>query len=323
MSILPWLEPALTRLVERRRAETFPHALLLVGPVGVGKRTLAAAVARMLVCEQPTAAGSCGECRACRLIAAGTHPDVREVVPEEGKRVIRIDQVRALCDFLMLKSQYAGYRVGVLAPAEAMNVNAANSLLKTLEEPPADAVLLLVSHQPAGLPATIRSRCQQISIPVPERREAEGWLHSQGEEDAKSCLDLAGGAPLRAIEYARAGMVAAQRELIGALADVRSGRLDPVAAAAAWSGRQEALIELLVHLVSRAIRAASIPGQRLHDAMDGLDLIRMHEYLDTLLEARRLASHPLNEQLVLEQLFIDWFALCRRSTTGKAHAGTS
>lgn len=256
------------------------------------------------------------------MVAAGTHPDRRELVPEEGKRTIKIDQIRALNDFLLLKSQYAGFRVATIDPAEGMNPNAANALLKTLEEPPPGAVLLLVSQRPAGLPATIRSRCQRLAVAAPPAETARAWLGARPDAaQAIACLGLAAGAPLQAIKLAEAGAGQRYRDLLAALAELSAERADPVTVAGQWSGHCELLVDLLMHVLARLIRAAVGPSfaddaMSLPPALLGLDSIELQYYLDKLLEARRQLAHPLNEQLVLEQLFIDWCELCRRSAAG-------
>ena len=223
----PWNEPVLRAF--RARLGRLPHALLVHGAPGVGKLALAERMARLLLCEHADEARRpCGECDGCRWFIAGSHPDFRRlepealakqpVEPEEGEEgageatparrtrqpslQIKIEQVRALSDFLNLRSHRGRLRVALVHPAEDMNENAANALLKGLEEPPAGAVFILVSHRPARLPATIRSRCVALAVPVPARDVALEWLASQHAKDAERWLAYAGGAPLKALGYA-------------------------------------------------------------------------------------------------------------------------
>lgn len=215
----PWNQALFESL--RRRTERFPHALLILGPRGTGKLALAERVAQYLLCENP-ARKPCGSCEGCRWFAAGSHPDFRRVEPEalarepigepeEGeapaKRAkpsteIKVEQVRELAGFLNLGSHRGRLRVALVHPAEDMNANAANALLKGLEEPPAGAVFLLISHRPARLPPTIRSRCIALPVPIPPREAALQWLKAEGALDAERWLAYAGGAPLMALEYA-------------------------------------------------------------------------------------------------------------------------
>jgi DNA polymerase III subunit delta' len=216
----PWNEPLFEAL--KARTERFPHALLIHGARGTGKLALAERVAQFLLCEDP-ARGPCGRCEGCRWFAAGSHPDFRRIEPEalakepalepeEGadapaKRArpsteIKIEQVRDLAGFLNLGSHRGRLRVALVHPAEDMNPNAANALLKGLEEPPAAAVFLLVSHRPSQLLPTIRSRCVALAVPIPPPAAALQWLTEQGAANPGRWLAYAGGAPLQALEHA-------------------------------------------------------------------------------------------------------------------------
>lgn len=223
----PWNEPLLEAF--RGRLERLPHALLVHGAPGVGKLALAERMAQLILCEHAEAARRpCGTCEACRWFLGGNHPDFRRVEPEaiakqpveaeqgeEGaaepspaRRTrqpslqIRIEQVRELGDFLNLRSHRGRLRVALVHPAEDMNENAANALLKGLEEPPSGAAFILVSHRPARLPATIRSRCVALAVPLPPKEVALKWLAAQNVKDAERWLAYAGGAPLKALDYA-------------------------------------------------------------------------------------------------------------------------
>lgn len=236
----PWNEPLLDSL--RQRLATLPHALLLHGPKGVGKLALAERAAQMLVCEAKSGPRPCGHCEGCRWFTAGSHPDFRRVEPEalapqaaqaeEGEAPaeaaparkgkpsleIKVDQVRQLADFLNVNSHRGGRRIALVHPAEDMNANAANALLKALEEPPPGAMFILVSHRPARLLPTIRSRCVAVPVPVPPREVASRWLASQKLADAGRWLAYAGGAPLLALEYAESAA-----EIDRLLGQVRAG----------------------------------------------------------------------------------------------------
>jgi DNA polymerase III subunit delta' len=222
----PWNEPIFEAL--KRTRERLPHALLVHGPRGVGKLALAERLAQLLLCEHADAAARpCGSCDGCRWYLGGNHPDFRRLEPEaiarmppepeaeeEGSEAparrtkqpslfITVDQVRALAGFLNLRSHRGALRVALLHPAEDLyQPNAANALLKSLEEPPAGAVFILVSHRPARLLPTVRSRCVAVPVPVPSQDAALGWLAGQGVENAERWLAFAGGAPLQALAYA-------------------------------------------------------------------------------------------------------------------------
>jgi DNA polymerase-3 subunit delta' len=217
----PWNEPVFESL--KRRIDTLPHALLVHGPRGVGKLALAERLGQLLLCEAGDPQRKpCGVCEGCRWYLGGNHPDFRRVEPEalapqpetegeegavsarKGKpsQDIRIDQVRQLADFLNIGSHRGRRRVALVHPAEAMNPAAANALLKGLEEPPAGAMFILVAHRPMHLLATIRSRCVAVPVPVPAREAGLKWLAAQELPQAERWLAYAGGAPLRALDYA-------------------------------------------------------------------------------------------------------------------------
>jgi len=160
----PWHQDAWERLRQRRDRDAMPHALLLAGPAGLGKRAFLERLQRGLLCGQPINGDACGQCRACNLLEAGTHPDridVRFELNTSGKlrKEIIVNQIRDLSARLAMASQLGGWQVASIDPADSMNAAAANALLKTLEEPTPASVLVLVADAPWRLTATIRSRC--------------------------------------------------------------------------------------------------------------------------------------------------------------------
>ncbi len=234
---LPWHEPLWRQFQQRRAADRLPHALLLAGPAGLGKLAFAKRLARALLCETPDGEGdACGRCRSCRLFQAGSHPDYRMEQPAEEGKAIRIDPIRELCAFLGFTAQYGGYKIALLEPADRLNLNAANSLLKTLEEPPGDCLLLLVTAHPARLPATVRSRCQKVSFVPPPPSVARAWLAARMNRGPGPpvLLDIAGGAPLAALAYADGERWRRRQELVEHYEQVLAGRADPVRAAELW-----------------------------------------------------------------------------------------
>ena len=221
-----WNQPILDSL--KGRLDRLPHAILLHGPRGIGKLALAETMAQFLLCEnKELGQRPCGRCDACRWYLGGNHPDFRRLEPEAIAKVpppveeeegpseaparrakqpslfIAVDQIRDLAGFLNLRSHRGGLRVALIHPAEDLYLpNAANALLKSLEEPPAGAVFILVSHRPARLLPTVRSRCVAIPVPIPSRDAALAWLGGQGVQNADRWLGFAGGAPLQALAYA-------------------------------------------------------------------------------------------------------------------------
>jgi DNA polymerase-3 subunit delta' len=222
---LPWHTEALQR--ELAAADRLPHALLLLGTPGIGKSRYAEALAAALLCESPEPDGrACGRCDACGWVGADSHPDLRRIglhVDEDGKvaREIRIEQVRALADFLVVGGHRGGRRVVVIDPADALNAVTANALLKTLEEPGDGLVFVLATSRPDAIPATIRSRCQVRVLEGPSLDVGSAWIQGQTgctPAEAGTWMAMAGGAPLHAAGFAEPGQAAAHRALLEAVA---------------------------------------------------------------------------------------------------------
>ncbi|WP_066076661.1 DNA polymerase III subunit delta' [Bergeriella denitrificans] len=182
-----------------------PNAWLFTGRENTGKTAFARFTAQALLCETPAAGCEpCGSCASCHLFLQGAHPDFYELAPEmpeegAGSRKllqIKIDAVRGIVEQIYLTGVRGGRRVVLVHPAEALNVQAANGLLKVLEEPPPHVVFLLVTHNRDKLLPTIKSRCRQMLLPAPTRDEALRYLEAQGVDDAASLLAFHSGAPL-------------------------------------------------------------------------------------------------------------------------------
>jgi DNA polymerase III subunit delta' len=199
---LPWLTEIQQRTNRALDEQRLGHAPLITGPEGVGKHLLADWLVRRLLCLQPGSGQACGHCRSCQLMDSGSHPDFFAVGIPEDKKEIPVDAIRALSEKLVLTPKVGSNRAGMIDVAEAMNINAANALLKTLEEPSDNAWLVLISHQPGRLPATIRSRCQPIAVHPPAREVAQTWLAEECPQHhhdlLAQVLSLTADAPLAA-----------------------------------------------------------------------------------------------------------------------------
>jgi len=320
---LPWQIPLWDGLIARVRTDSLPHALLFTGSTGYGKSVLAEALIHGLLCQSPADSGAaCGQCQSCHLLAAGTHPDLMWLEPEEAGKAIPVDRIRASGEFFALKGQYGGRQIVFINPAEAMNRHAANSLLKTLEEPTDDALLILISSQPSLLLPTIRSRCQQVVFPRPEAQISESWLQAQlmdvGDPGTiRNLLALSNGAPLAARALHETGGLAARCELASLWAGVAEGKTDPLVCAKQWSelGLPKATRWLgswvmdLIRLKSGVDPVAITNGDlrpQLQKLVAGLELKRLFAYLEQITETARWANGQLNAQLAMEDLMVSW-----------------
>lgn len=324
---LPWHDDAFRQLLALQASARLGHAWLFAGHPGTGKLTLAIAFAQALFCSAPAGGRACGACQDCHLFSVGTHPDFRLVQPE--KKLITVDQIRDTIEFAQNTSRRGGMKVMVFEPAEAMNLNAANALLKLLEEPPQRTLLLLVSHQPGSLLATIRSRCQVLRCGLPPRALAISWLQSQGfSGDAEAALQRAGGAPLRALAQNDAATQAERQLVLQCLQGLAAGKLQPVEAAKKCEKFNIAAtidyqLACAAELSASAQGARNLQGADLLPLAELLQLTRqpaafirlLHRLYGELQDARRIAtaSNNANQALVLEALFGRWAQLGRRS----------
>lgn len=324
----PWQEEVWNRLADMRGR--LPHALLFHGRPGIGKLHLAEVLARSLLCENQSKGGlACGACPACGWFAGGNHPDFRLVQPEslapaeadseaeegveEGKKKpskqIKIKQIQELSDFLNVGSHRNGYRVVLIHPAEAMNPNAANALLKGLEEPTAGVVFLLVSHQPSRLLPTVRSRCHALALSLPPRESSLRWLQEQGSKTTAAELAFAGDAPLEAASLqdeeavARRGLI----ELLGqpatsalTLSDFCQ-RMQP-GPVADWMLKWT---YDLIAMASGGNARYNIDQEKklsnLLQTMPKPNLLRFYRALSSM---KAISEHPLNARLFFDDLFI-------------------
>lgn len=324
--------------LQTRRAQ-LPHALLLSGQAGIGKFDLAWAFAASILCESPSADGlACAHCLACNWFPQGNHPDFRLLQPdalaeadgdgEDGKKKasqqITIDQVRALDAFFTVGTHRSGLRIILVNPAEAMNRNTANALLKTLEEPAPGTLFLLVSNEPLRLLPTIRSRSQTVPVPVPGNGAATAVLAAAGIPDAEVWLALAGGAPRLALELAQAGQGAWLDLLVKALEAGRgvdvlgvAGEIDRTLKAAKGKLTLRQVVEWIQKwVVDLNLAGSGLPiryflrQQATIGALAGsaaqTGLIAFHR---GLLRRRREVEQPLNARLFLEALLLEYRTL--------------
>ncbi|MDM8564588.1 DNA polymerase III subunit delta' [Candidatus Halobeggiatoa sp. HSG11] len=315
-NILPWHES----LWQQTLSRNLPHALLLSGPQGMGKGLFARNLAETLLCEQKQA---CGDCKPCYLLKANTHPDLLLVQPADIGKQIAVDQIRSMIKFCALTAKYESYQIVIIEPAEAMNRNAANSLLKLLEEPPAYTLIMLVSNNPMVLAATIRSRCQKLDFSWPDKNLTHNWLNEQlsNKNHTDLLLNLSSQAPLAAKDLADS--MSKRQELFDSLMTLSTN--DPVKIAANWAKMEVvSVLKWLLSWTADVIRY-SATGQTQHlvnqdqlgslqNFANHLNLQRLFKVLDLQQEAYQLLTGNTNikPQGLLETIAIAWVDLKRR-----------
>jgi len=318
---LPWHHEPWELLSTARNSDRLPHALLLVGSAGLGKWQFAQQLAHSLLCQSPDQSGHpCNSCQSCHLFHAGTHSDLQKVVPDPESKSgdIRIDDIRQMSNKEALTAQAGGYKVILIHPAERMTAAAANSLLKTLEEPTAQTRIILVSSYPHRLPATIRSRCQQIRFTAPANEAATQWLQQQGvTRDIATLLGLSGGSPLAALALSQPEIMQERSQQLAEFLALAKGEADLTTVAARWAKLDQSrtltwLSGWLIDIIRLQVADGAVelfnPDQReiLHTVGKRLKSKLLHQLLEAVHEARRLADSTLNSQLILEDLLIRW-----------------
>jgi len=304
--IYPWLEAANTEFSERFTEDRLPHALLLFGPRDTGKTQLAASFVASILClenQHP----ACGSCRSCRLLISGAHPDRQEITFEEHpktglmRKELVVDQVRRLIAGLSLTNTVSRRKAAFIHPVEASNRSTANALLKTLEEPPGETVLVLVSHDTGHLPATIRSRCQNLRVCPADSQSAIGWMCSEVKitpEEAETALQAAAGSPLKAVRMIRDGSIEHYHRVISILADLRSRRTGAGPAVAALNDVDPELLWSWISLSA----AEELKGVIENPAI-AIQVARLQSLAD---RNRGLLPTPVRKDFLLQDWLIQW-----------------
>ncbi|MGN8276063.1 DNA polymerase III subunit delta' [Pseudomonas sp. SMN5] len=323
----PWQDSLWQQLAGRAQ---HAHAYLLHGPAGIGKRALAERLMASLLCHSPNASNACGECKSCLLLKAGSHPDNYVLEPEEADKAIKVDQVRDLVSFVVQTAQMGGRKVVLIEPVESMNINAANALLKSLEEPSGDTVLLLVSHQPSRLLPTIKSRCVQQACPLPSEAMSLQWLAQalpdSSDVERVELLTLAAGSPLAAVSLQAQGVREQRALVVDGVKKLLKQQQSPTQLAEGWNA-----IPLLLLFDWFCDWSSLILRYQLTEDEAGLGLTDMRkviQYLaqkssqdkilniqDWILAQRQkvLSKANLNRVLLLEALLVQWASLPGRN----------
>jgi len=343
--LYPWTEAAFDAFFSSKDRQA--HAYLLAGQSGLGKTAFAEQLVKTMLCKEQ-GDDACGACQSCKLLESGSHPDLHVLQSEkrtleindlfasfapryledESKRkrrkkpsaVIAIDQVRAVIPDINMRPHLSACRIIILNTAEDLNINAANSLLKSLEEPPSECFFLLISHEPGRLMPTLRSRCNRIDFRTPDKAQVMEWLNNQlpGRSDTAELLDRAAGIPLRALALADDVLNTDESRIFQLMLQLANRQIDPVTAAAELIKKIE-LIEVLTSvqvMISRIIRLKMADRDDsvvkkdnekvLIDIGKRLNFKQLYTFLDDLSVSKQLAGGPLDDTLALESGLISW-----------------
>jgi DNA polymerase III subunit delta' len=311
---LPWLQDSQQQLRHALSAQRLPHSLLLLSAPGLGAEQLTHWMTALALCEAP-GRRPCGVCASCQLLRADSHPDVHVVRLEEDAQQIKVDQVRELIESLSLKSYRGGFKLGIIESAEALNANGANAFLKTLEEPTANTLLVMIARPNHRLPATIASRCLRMTLRPPAKQVALAWLvaNSPGTKNWDAALALAAAAPLLALQMDAAGLGSLDAEMHKSMLELSAGSVDITLLADSWARSNPGLrIIWLENWITQRVHA-EVTTAHSHQTAEPVGLpaallkpkIRaLFELLDAAREIRRFASTGMNQQLALEAFLI-------------------
>ncbi|MFI8374406.1 DNA polymerase III subunit delta' [Pseudomonas helleri] len=302
----PWQDSLWQQMAGRAQ---HAHAYLLHGPAGIGKRALAERLMASLLCKQPVGLEACGSCKSCSLLAAGSHPDNYILEPEEADKAIKVDQVRELVNFVVQTAQLGGRKVVLVEPVESMNVNAANALLKSLEEPSGNTILLLVSHQSSRLLPTIRSRCVQQACPLPSEVMSLEWLAKAlpecSDTERRELLTLAAGSPLAAVKLQAQGVREQRAAVVEGVKKLLKREISATQLAESWNA-----IPLLLLFDWFCDWSSLILRYQLTQDEAGLGLDDMRKVLQYLAQ-----KTPQDKVLAIQ----DWILAQRQKVLGKAN----
>ena len=346
--IFAWQQSDWQQLARDRNKQH--HGLLINGQTGIGKREFALALCQYLLCAEVSEADNlpCGQCQNCRLFVAATHPDFHVLTSEmeaaEGRlpllssysnryleskkrdkktkhsRIISIDQVRELIERFSTHAHISATKLALILPADCMNINAANALLKLLEEPPPDSVFILVTAHPSRLPATIRSRCMTHTLAKPDVESALALLaEHRPEQPAELALMLANGCPLEAQQLVDSGFLQHHQNCLNGFSAVVTGRIGALELAGQLNKLDfERLLIWFHRFVAELIKCCVTDVKPHWQGSISIDLKpvsveRLYRLYDRISYYRRIAREPLNEQLALEDLVLGFQRLWQRA----------
>lgn len=318
--LYPWQQKQWDNLFLAKKDQRLPHALLLSGPKGVGKLSFALAFCRTLLCLSPRDDQPCGHCNACQLFSSNTHPDLHLIAPEEEGKAVKVDQIREMIEKNSLTSHISAFKLHLVLNAESMNISASNSLLKTLEEPSPNTLIILITSSPELLSATIRSRCQLVTFQVPEPEISVNWLNKHKiKSSPEVLLSMTQGAPLAALAIDQTDTISLREQVFTDLGRLVFGKSDPVKVASDWQNHDlNTILDWMTVWVIDMIRLKLDSNEPIIDNADKIkgllkiasvfSLQQLFAIYQKQLQAGRLINKQLNKLLLFESLLIPWVA---------------
>jgi DNA polymerase-3 subunit delta' len=305
----PWFARPVADIDAAIGAHRLAHGILIHEDPGSGGLELARWIAQRVNCAQ-VARAPCGECQSCQWIAVDQHPDVTRLSPQEDSEYIKIEAVRDLTTDLALTAHGRGYKVAILAPAHALYPNAANALLKTLEEPSPRTLLLLVTSQPSRLLPTLRSRCSRLRLRGPSRAQAVSYLTAaRGAGPWDEALAATGAGPFMLLDADATSLAELRADTLRTLHEIGNGNIQPPAVADRWAKAELATRLACVEswVTDRILESTSIRDVT-HLSASGLapNICRLFELSDAIRDMRRLALTPINKTMAVEALLWRW-----------------
>lgn len=317
-ALYPWQMNLWQQLCQQLRTNRLPHAILVSGVKGLAKNRFAEHVVASVLClNRHEDQSACGSCHSCQLLYAGSHPDHIEIRPEEAGKQIKIEQIRSLRDKQQLTPSVSKWKTIVISPADKMNVSSSNSLLKLLEEPQHNTVLILISGHLEKLPITIKSRCQNYHLTTPISSDALDWLahnteHKSDNLKLTSLLQLAKGAPLTVINMLNEGMTEQYLQVEQDFNLILKNQANPITMTAAW---------LKYDLLTVLNQLQYLLKDRLHElVLNSSDPVQNSVYWqisDCIMQTIKLISslNNINNTLLIEDFIVSVMRIMNSKTT--------
>ena len=303
---IPWLKNLQKTWLRLHKDVKIPHAIMIIGPIGVGKRIFANWLSQRYLCDSEFTF------QLSYPIDYKYHPDQHWIKIPEDKKNIGIDQIRSLIDNLYLTSHGGVGKVAIIDAANKMTQNASNSLLKTLEEPPEDTLLILIADRVRNIPPTIFSRCQKIMIPIPQKKLALEWLNQvKSNTQWSDVLEMISMGPIDAIDQIDNLELSAsmKNDFLGLM----RGTNFPIEIAEKWVKYEFSFVINWISQMIHQFIKISFSDDMIDSEIDSKEIIslgikkkHLFHYLDAINNIRAQEKGSLNIQLALENLFIQW-----------------